>query len=204
MPRLPIGELGRRFGNLGRRIWLMAQGLDPDPIHTEVAAPKSIGHGKVMPPNTKDPEIIETFLLHMAEKVAARLRLHQFRASRFYIGLRIDEGFLGHKYRCDPPTDHAPDIVRLCHHYMHHIWGGQGCHQVQITALNPRQAGFQMDFLESQYSRRNQLNQVMDAVNRRYGEFTLAPTRLLGRSRMPNVIAPAWKPFGHRETILQR
>lgn len=204
MRRLPIGDLGQRFGNPGRRIWLMTQGLDPDPIHTEVAAPKSIGHGKVMPPNTQDAEIIQTFLLHMAEKVAARLRLHQFRASRFFIGLRIDEGFLGHKYRCDPPTDHAPDIVQLYQHYIRHIWSGQGCHQVQITAIDPKPAGFQLDFLESVHDQQDRLNRVMDAVNRRYGEFTLAPTRLLARSHMPNVIAPAWKPFGHRETILQR
>ena len=27
--------------------------------------------------------------------------------------------------------------------------------------------------------------------------------RLLERSRIPNVIAPAWKAFRHRETILQ-
>ena len=44
----------------------------------------------------------------------------------------------------------------------------------------------------------------MDQVNRKYGEFTLAPARLLQRSSMPNVIAPAWKPSGHRETILNR
>ncbi|MDJ0808003.1 MAG: DNA polymerase IV [Gammaproteobacteria bacterium] len=204
MRRLPIGDLGQRFGNPGRRIWLMTQGLDPDPVHTGVDAPKSIGHGKVMPPNTRDPEVIQTFLLHMAEKVAARLRLHRFRASRIFIGLRIDTGFLAHKYRCNPPTDHAPDIVRLCEHYLRHVWAGQGCHQVQITALDPQPAGYQMDFLEPQHERRDRLNQAMDAVNRRYGEFTLAPTRLLARSRMPNVIAPAWKPFGHRETILQR
>ncbi len=41
----------------------------------------------------------------------------------------------------------------------------------------------------------------MDAVNRRYGELVLAPARLLNRSSMPNVIAPSWKPFGHRQTI---
>ena len=41
----------------------------------------------------------------------------------------------------------------------------------------------------------------MDKVNARYGEFALAPARLLQRSSMPNVIAPAWKPYGHRQTI---
>jgi len=41
----------------------------------------------------------------------------------------------------------------------------------------------------------------MDAINQRYGEFALAPARLLNRSDMPNVIAPAWKPHGHRRTV---
>jgi DNA polymerase IV len=204
MRRLPIGEIGRRFGNPGRRIWLMTQGLDPDPVHPEVAAPKSIGHGKVMPPNTRSREVIEVFLLHMTEKVAARLRLHHFRASHFYIGLRIAEGFLGRNYRCDPPTDNAPDILAMCQDLLDNHWAGQGCHQVQVTALNPSHADCQIDFLEPDRQRRDRLNQAMDSINRRYGEFSLAPVRLLERSRMPNVIAPAWKPFGHRETILSR
>ena len=42
---------------------------------------------------------------------------------------------------------------------------------------------------------------AMDRINNRYGEFALTPARLLNRSTMPNVIAPAWKPFGHRQTI---
>ncbi|MDZ4263862.1 MAG: hypothetical protein U1B30_16230 [Pseudomonadota bacterium] len=41
----------------------------------------------------------------------------------------------------------------------------------------------------------------MDAINQRYGEFTVASGTLLNRSKMPNVIAPAWKPHGHRQTI---
>jgi DNA polymerase-4 len=202
MQRLPIGEIGRRFGNPGRRIWLMTQGLDPDPVHTDVAAPKSIGHGKVMPPNTKDREVIDTFLLHMTEKVAARLRLHQFRATHFYIGLRLEAGFLSRKYRCDPPTDHAPDILAMCENLLDNHWAGEGCFQVQVTALDPKPTDYQIDFLNPGEQQRDRLNQAMDKINRRYGEFTLAPTRLLGRSKMPNVIAPAWKPSGHRETIL--
>ena len=204
MRRLPIGEIGRRFGNPGRRIWLMTQGLDQDPVHTGVEAPKSIGHGKVMPPDTRQREVIEVFLLHMTEKLAARLRLHHFRASLFYIGVRIDAGFLSRKYRCDPPTDHAPDIHAMCQDFLDIHWGGQGCHQVQVTALDPKYADYQIDFLEPVHQRRDRLNQAMDNINGRYGEFTLAPIRLLERSRMPNVIAPAWKPFGHRETILNK
>lgn len=49
--------------------------------------------------------------------------------------------------------------------------------------------------------KREELNKAVDVINDRYGEFTVAPTRVLGRSEMPNVIAPAWKPDGHRKTI---
>jgi len=41
----------------------------------------------------------------------------------------------------------------------------------------------------------------MDDINERYGELTLSPARLLNRSEMPNVIAPAWRPNGLRQTI---
>lgn len=52
-----------------------------------------------------------------------------------------------------------------------------------------------------QSTRRVAGNAAMDRINNRYGEFTLAPARLLNLSKMPNVIAPAWKPSGHRQTI---
>ena len=65
MEKLPISVLSRRFGNLGRRIWYMCQGADPDPLHPDVAAPKSIGHGKIMPPYTRDRGTLLTYLQHL-------------------------------------------------------------------------------------------------------------------------------------------
>jgi hypothetical protein len=40
---------------------------------------------------------------------------------------------------------------------------------------------------------------AVDRINTRHGEFTVAPAILLERSTMPNVIAPAWRPQGHRQ-----
>ena len=54
MQNIPISVLGQRFGNPGRRIWLMAQGKDPQPVDGQVAAAKTLGHGKIIPPNTTD------------------------------------------------------------------------------------------------------------------------------------------------------
>lgn len=201
MPRLPISVLAQRFGNPGRRIWLMAQGLDPDPIHTTVPPPKSIGHGKIMPPGTKDRTVLEIYLLHMSFKIGARLRKHQLEAQKFFIGLLSDFGYIAHKYKVVRPTDDSREIFALCQDYLARYWRGWGAHQVQVTALDPRPANTQADLFLSRDEKAAQRNAVIDRINARYGEFALAPALLLKRSDMPNVISPAWKPTGHRQTI---
>lgn len=205
MERLPIGVLAQRFGNPGRRIWYMAQGADPEPLQLTVAAPKTMGHGKVMPPNTKDRSVIYTYLLHMSEKIAARLRRHAMVAQTFAIGLNTRAGWVGSKARSVLPTQDGRIIVRLCKKVIEACWQGQGVHQVQVTALDPRPMNGQLELFDQNFNqnreKENVANTVMDNINARYGEFTLAPARLLNRSTMPNVIAPAWKPYGHRQTI---
>ena len=200
MARLPIGELARRFGNPGRRVWLMCQGLDSEPVRTDVPPPKSIGHGKVMPPDTRDPQVIRVFLLHMSEKVGARLRRHAMLAQVFLVALATRDGWLADHYRSEAPTDDGRRIYRFARRLLTKHWRGEGVFQVQIRALDPRPADGQLGLFDA--PAHGPGNAVMDAINARYGEFTLAPATLLRRSDMPNVIAPSWKPFGHRETIL--
>ena len=198
---LPISVLARRFGNIGRRIWLMCQGEDPDQIHMDVPAPKSIGHGKVVPPGTRERETILTYLQHMSEKVAARLRKHDLEALQFFIGLRLGHDWIGEKLRLATPGNDGGAIFELCHRVIENHWHGEAILQVQITALDPQPCQRQMDLFALHDEVEQQVNVVMDQVNARYGEFTLAPARLVKRSSMPNVIAPAWKPAGHRQTI---
>ena len=203
MEKLPISVLSRRFGNLGRRIWYMCQGADPDPLHPDVAAPKSIGHGKVMPPNTRDRGTMLTYLQHMCSKVGTRMRRHDMVAKTYWIGLRTSEGWLGCKSRLSEFSNDQQQIYRLGRYVLDLSWQGEGIHQIQVTALDPQPTGMQMDLFNSQAEdkTRSLLNNAMDNINERYGELTLSPARLLNRSDMPNVIAPAWKPDGLRQTI---
>ena len=203
MVQLPISELGRRFGNIGRRIWKMCQAEDPDKVTTEISAPKSIGHGKVMPPNTTNVDTLLMYLLHMSEKVAARLRRYDLQANHFYIGLNTAMGWLTVKPRLANPTQDERLIYGLCKNFLEKNWQGEGVHQVQITALNPHSVTGQLMLFNNNDEQRlgKTHHQVMDNINQRYGELSLAPARLLNRSSMPNVIAPAWKPFGLRQTI---
>ena len=73
LKKIPISILAKRFGNIGRRIWYMCQGMDPELVHTTVPDPKTMGHGKVMPPNTRDKNTIDTYLMHMSEKLFCSL-----------------------------------------------------------------------------------------------------------------------------------
>lgn len=200
--KIPISILAKRFGNLGKRIWYMCQGADPEPVHTVVANPKSMGHGKVMPPNTTNETVVDAFLMHMCEKLGARLRQHHFRAQHFFAGLlNVDIGWLGTKGKSIQPTNDSKEIFQLASFLIYQQWKGEPVSQIQVTALDPSSEGLQMDFFVDIDKRRELLYQTLDDINNKFGEFTIVPAPLLYRSQMPNVIAPAWKPYGHRQTI---
>lgn len=202
MEKVPISLLAKRFGNLGRRIWYMCQGADPEAVHTQVPSPKSMGHGKVMPPNTRNVEVIETYLMHMCEKLAARLRHHFFHAQHFFVGVRsYDFGWLGTVGQTLQATNDGRDIFQLGLFILAQRWDGEPVCQIQVTALDPSTGGLQLDLFAEPDPKREKINDVLDDINDRFGDFTIAPVPLLFRSAMPNVIAPAWKPDGHRQTI---
>lgn len=200
LQQLPISVLGKRFGNPGRRIWLMAQGLDPEPVKPNIPAAQSIGHGKVLPPNTRDSDLIRVYLMHMAHKLAERLRANRLVAQQFLFGLRQYRGWLRTIERSLLPSDDEMVIYRLGCRWLDQGWRGQGIWQIRIVALNPK-APCQADLFQRKHPRRELAHQAMDQVNQRFGSMTLASARLLGRSSMPDVISPAWKPEGHRKTV---
>ncbi len=87
----------------------------------------------------------------------------------------------------------------MCKAILRQQWHDQGIYQVQVTALNPQPARLQFELFDDEQNRHAQeINQVMDSINQRYGAFTLTPARLLSKSSMPDVIAPAWQPKGPR------
>ncbi len=198
MKNIPISVLGQRFGNIGRRIWLMAQGKDPENVNPNIAPPKSIGHGKVMPPQTDNIKIINTYLYHMVDKVAYRLRKNNMIANHFFVGLRLQKQWLKTKFKT-VPTDTTNIIYVKVAQFVKSYWRGQGVWAVQITALNPYPQANQLDLFNQQST--SDLDKVMDKINSRYGQFAVTKGTLLNRSTMPDVIAPAWKPDGHRQTI---
>jgi len=200
LQKLPISVLANRFGNPGRRIWLMAQGLDPEAVKAQLPDVHSMGHGKVLPPDTRDVQILRVYLMHMAHKLGERLRANRLVADRYLFGLRLHQGWLKTTRRSLLPSDDEQVIYRLGDAWLRHCWHGQGIWQIRVVALNPGPA-CQDDLFQRKHPGRQRSHQAMDGINLRYGAMTLASARLLGRSSMPDVISPAWKPEGHRKSL---
>jgi DNA polymerase-4 len=197
---LPLALLERRYGVTGKRLWLACQGRDLDLVVTDVAPPRSVGHGKVLPPRTSSPRVIETYLRHMCEKVATRLRAHGLQAGRLYVGLRCRGEGAEAAFELPYGLPDGRWFFECARRLMKKRWRGEAVTHVQVTATHLRSASGQLELFDTQTSESRRLAAV-DRVNLKYGEFTLAPATLLRRSTMPNVIAPAWRPDGLRQTI---
>ncbi len=201
MARLPVSVLAQRFGNPGRRIWLMAQGQDPEPLQENTATPKTLGHGKVVPPGTRDRRMLDIFFMHMSEKVARRLRKNRLEAQHYTIGLRLGTGWLSTKYTTLLATNDGAAVYELAQYFLDNEWQQQGVYQVHVGALDPKPVASQLDLFEQTAPERHKLHAAIDSINQRFGEFSVCNAPLIHRSDMPNVISPAWKPEGHRETL---
>jgi DNA polymerase-4 len=207
---MPVNLLVRRYGVVGKHLWLMCQGRDTAPVVQEVAPPKSVGHGKVLPPRTTSGRTVRTYVRHMCEKVAARLRRFDTQAGRLYVGLRYAHTYGGGQRAAEgiaevfvlpyaaPNGRHFFDLAQA---FLDEHWQGEPVTHVQITATHLRNSSGQLELFSPEEVRDSQRFTAIDRINTKYGEFTIAPATLLERSSMPNVIAPAWRPDGHRQHI---
>jgi len=201
--RLPMTVLARRYGVRGKYLWLACQGEDTEPLITDIAPPQSIGHGKVLPPHAASAHVIETYLRHMCEKVAARLRRYDMQAGQLCVGLRlgVPPDDIGQLFVLPYGLPDGGGMFELARKFLRRRWHGEAVTHVQVTATHLRLASGQLDLFSAADARALNRFSAVDRINTRYGEFTVAPAILLERSTMPNVIAPAWRPQGHRQHI---
>lgn len=151
---MPVEELERRFGSAGRHVWLACQGRDPEPIHVDVAPPKTVGHGRVLPPRTASRRVIEAHLRELCERVAARLRREGLTASRCYVGLRygLDEG-AAETFSVERGDVTGRDLLALALQLLRRHWRGESVTHVQVTLSGLRRAGGQLDLFATSRAR---------------------------------------------------
>ena len=201
MKKIPISILSNRFGNIGKKIWLMANGSDFEGLTLDPAHPKSLGHGKVLMPNTKDRYLIKKTFLKMSVKLSRRLRNSGYESNKFLVNIKIKAGWVQKKIKLEHPTCDQFVIYSFCELYLDMFDKNVGIYQVQVTAINPIQKNIQTDLFSSQTEQDNYMS-VVDSINQRFGQDVVRPARLKSdTSDSPDVIAPAWRPKGYRKSV---
>jgi len=202
MNKIPISILSNRFGNIGRKIWLMANGNDFEGLTSDPLHPKSLGHGKVLMPNTKDIYLIKKIFLKMSAKLSFRLRKSNYESNTFLIGIKIKAGWISKKMKLKKSTCNQTDIFNLCKLYLNMFDKNIGIYQVQVTALGPNERNLQNDFFNQSNENNLILDNTLDKINDRFGQDTVKLARLKSEDTdSPDVIAPAWRPNGYRKSV---
>ena len=202
MKKIPISILGNRYGNKGRKIWLMAQGKDIDSMTLKDKPPKSIGHGKVTKPNLKNTYEIKKIFHYMSIKVAKRLRVHSYETNTFIIGIKTRDFWFSEKYKLSQHTNHDKDIFKLCLKLIDNfIRQRYGVYQVQVTAINLEKINNQRDLFFNNQEDKNNIDNMIDSINNKFGELMLRPARLSSEFESPDVISPSWRPKGYKKSL---
>jgi DNA polymerase-4 len=178
----PISMLTAHFGIMGYHLQRMGRGENEDPValydaHDQI---KSVGHSLTLPADTRDMKVVRSYLRMLAEKVGVRLReagmtgrvislvirygdftsfskqrtLKQHIKSGYDIYFNADKILTG--------LLPLPKSVRLV--------------GVSISDLIPdEKQGFLLEDME----KKEKLTQVMDEINRKYGDFTIKPSSIM-------------------------
>lgn len=206
LEKWPMSVLSNRFGNIGKRLYLTCLGHDPEPIQTQPKPAKSMGHGKILPPNCTNKTLIASTLYHLCEKLTARMREHNLAATQYFVGLKTPFGWLALEIKLTSASNHSALLWRKARTVLLQ-YHGDVIKQVQVTAISLIDGHIrQLDLFDNEEKEKalqqeTKLDQVKDAINTKFGSKAITPASILLTQNNVPVIAPAWRPEGLRQTI---
>jgi DNA polymerase IV len=188
MLNYPVANLMAVFGKPGYYIWQRISGLEEDEILPDEDDPKSFGHSWVLNFRTTDKRRLAPVVMRLAEKAARRMRHGGFKARGVYLSARMADGTGYHQSkRLDYEVETGADL----HEVAMQMWDGWRFHSDVAhiaTGFFGLSARSQQLLLFGQGKRR--LNDSLDEINDKYGEFTIRSGLLVHtRDYAPDAIA---------------
>jgi len=176
----------------GTRYWMALHGQDP-PRHDNPR--KSFGHANVLPPELRTPDGAHAIMTRLLHKAAARLRHHSYAARHLSVMCKFQNA-PAWADQLDLPT--CQDTRTVIEHFERLWQRGPVAHrrglvpvQVGVTLgrLMPRQAVTGNLFGDPEH--RDDLGQVMDRINQRFGKHVLylGGMHAVADRKMPDKIA---------------
>ncbi len=199
---VPVKTLKDRFGVVGKKLHLMAQGLDDSsviPVGQEPDA-KSVGHSMTLNRDVYNPETLERHILQLSEMVGRRLRRGHYLGRTVTLTIRYSNF---HTFsRRKTVKEHINNGFEICHLAVSILRSFRLKKAVRLVGVSVSNLARvdQLPLLKKDRVKRD-LVHALDTINDRYGEFTVTRGRLLGPVNGnghggPGVISPAWRPNG--------
>jgi DNA polymerase-4 len=200
--RCDEGRLTRRFGIVGSRLKQMGLGIDDSPVvpADEAEEVKSVGHSMTLKRDITSRTEILRHLLQLSEMVGRRARRYGVAGRTVHLTVRYaDFSTFGRQATLPRHVNRSEDIYHGAVAILDSLEISQPVRLlgVRITALCYQRE--QLPLFEDERRRAFMIN-AMDALNDRFGDFTVTYGSLLGNNeeKGSHVISPAWKPEGIR------
>ncbi|MDP3733055.1 MAG: DNA polymerase IV, partial [Candidatus Daviesbacteria bacterium] len=202
--KAPLPALLASFKSYGQFLYNMARGIDHSQIvpFYEKEEVKSIGHRHTIDHDTSDPQEIRQVLLKLCEMVAVRLRTKNLLGKTISCWFRYGFNTLG-VYLIHPPgvfrsnsmqttityTYDGLEIFQAAWKIFQNIWDKNRIRMIGVSVSNLKPQNPQNMTLLKDIQQKELINQTLDKINNKFGEFTLQRGILLDSvsiKRKPN------------------
>lgn len=206
------GELGRypevllrhRFGSSGVRLSMMGRGeggFGHDHGKHGGSSAKSIGHSVTMPHDLADRLSMVKVLHTLSEMVGRRARRHRCRGRTITLTWRYDDFTTRTKrFTLPSPVCQTEEIYRISERL---LAGIDIKRPVRLLGISLSDLSFEeyTASLLPQEVRKEEVQKVLDRINDRFGEFTLACADTIPDLRSQKVISPSWRSKGIKNSF---
>lgn len=170
-----LAPLKKRFGVVGERLKICANGEDSDPVRNadEERDIKSVGHGTTTLRDMTCYKDAETVICVLAEMVATRLRRYGFCGSVVHLDIRRNDLTHESKQASVRSTCVAKDIYTTAVRLLHCIWKPNDkplrSLTVSVAGLAAVSSGIQMSLFDESEEKQQQLEFSVDQIRKKFG-----------------------------------
>lgn len=178
----PRDVLDRALGAaMGERVWQLARGIDPREVSTE-RVEKSVGHEETFHEDIGDPAYLRSELLHLADRVARRLRTGGWECATVSIKVRYaDFTTISRSRTLAEPTDVGQRIGEEACDLFAAIERRDPVRLIGVRAEKLRPAAGSLSLWDEDEERRR-LEGTLDEASARFGTKAIMRGTFVGRT----------------------
>lgn len=199
--RFPVEILRRKFGVIGDRLHLMGKGIDDSPVVPveEAEEVKSVGHSMTLDRDLTARRDILKYFLQLSEMVGRRARRYGVAGKTVHLTIRYaDFTTVGRQQTRNQATNCTEEIYAEAVKILDTFELLQPVRLLGVRITNLCYQREQLPLFEKE-RRKALATGAMDAVNNKYGDFSVTFGSLLDEEEKGSfVISPAWRPEGIR------